>query len=308
MINCSAEQLIMKERVTIRGRTNDGRVRLRRGEPVSGGHDGRMTESATTSEVVTRLRAAGCVFAEEEARLLISAAPTATDLAAMVDRRVAGLPIEQVLGWAEFCGLRVAVDPGVFVPRRRTEFLARQATTLAQPHSVVVDLCCGSGAVGAVMLAAQRAIELYAVDIDPAAVRCARRNLTAVGGRVYEGDLYQPLPTTLRGRVDVLVANAPYVPTKEFALLPAEARMHEPRVALDGGADGLDVQRRVIDAAPLWLAPWGHLLIETSERQAPQTVEAFTRNGLIPRVLSSEEFDSTVVSGTWPAARSGAGD
>ncbi len=249
------------------------------------------------SVIVTRLRAAGCVYAEDEARLLISTARTQADLAAMVDRRAAGLPLEHVLGWAEFCGLRIAVDPGVFVPRRRTEFLVHQAAALARPRAVVVDLCCDSGAVGAALIAAQDRVELYAADIDPAAVRCARRNIAA-GGQVYEGDLYEPLPAPLRGRVDVLLANVPYVPTEEVGLLPPEARMHEPRVALDGGADGLEVLRRVTAAAPLWLAPGGHLLVETSERQAPQAAETFAREGLIPRVASSDELNATVVIGT----------
>jgi release factor glutamine methyltransferase len=259
------------------------------------------------SVIVTRLRAAGCVFAEDEARLLISAARTPADLAAMVDRRAAGLPLEHVLGWAEFCGLRIAVDPGVFVPRRRTEFLVRQAAALARARPVVVDLCCGSGAVGAALVAALDRVELYAADIHPAAVRCARRNVAAAGGQVYEGDLYEPLPATLRGRVDVLVANAPYVPTEAIGLLPPEARRHEPRVALDGGADGLDVQRRVSAAAPQWLAPGGYLLVETSERQAPQTVETVACHGLIPRVASSDEMNATVVIGTRPALRSDRG-
>ncbi|MFI6452710.1 putative protein N(5)-glutamine methyltransferase [Streptosporangium amethystogenes] len=259
--------------------------------------------------IVTRLRAAGCVFAEDEADLLISTAPTPSDLTAMVDRRVAGLPLEHVLGWAEFCGLRIAVDPGVFVPRRRTEFLIRQAVAVQDPQApvrtrVVVDLCCGSGAVGAALVAALERVELHAVDIDPAAVRCARRNVAAIGGQVYGGDLYAPLPGTLRGRVDLLVASAPYVPTEAIGLLPPEARIHEPRVALDGGEDGLDVVRRLAAAAPLWLAPDGHLLVETSERQAPRTVEAFTRNGLIPRVTGSDELDATVVIGTRPTSRS----
>src|SRR6266545_3314374 len=274
------------------------------------------------SVIVTRLRAAGCVFAEDEAKLLISAARTPTDLAAMVDRRAAGLPLEYVLGWAGFCGLRIAMDPGVFIPRRRTEFLVRQAAALARetaspahqtaspadqaaalarPPAVVVDLCCGSGAVGAALLAALDRVELYAVDIDPAAVRCARRNLAAAGAPVYEGDLYRPLPATLRGRVDVLVANAPYVPTQAIGLLPPEARVHEPRVALDGGADGLDVLRRGAAAAPLWLAPGGPVLGETGRRQAPQTVETVSRAGLIPQVASSEELSATVVIGTRPA-------
>jgi release factor glutamine methyltransferase len=253
------------------------------------------------SAVVTRLRAAGCVFAEDEARLLVSAARTPGELDAMVDRRIAGLPLELVVGWAEFCGLRIGVEPGVFVPRRRTEFLVRQAATLARPGAVVVDLCCGSGAVGAALFAAVEGVDLHAVDIDRAAVQCAGRNVDAAGGRVYEGDLYEPLPATLRGRIDVLVANAPYVPNEALGLLPAEARIHEPRVALDGGADGLDVQRRVIAAAPLWLRPGGYLLVETSERQAPRTLEIFAGSGLIPRVARSNKLHATVVIGTKPA-------
>jgi release factor glutamine methyltransferase len=261
------------------------------------------------SAIVTRLRAAGCVFAEDEAQLLISAAQTPADLAAMVDRRAAGLPLEHVLGWAEFCGLRIAVDPGVFVPRRRTEFLVRQAAALAG-HSqgpasqarpvVVVDLCCGSGAVGIALAAALDPVELHAADVDPDAVTCACRNVAAVGGQVYHGDLYEPLPAALRGRVGLLTANVPYIPTEAIGLLPAEARLHEARVALDGGPDGLDVLRRVATAAPQWLAPGGHLLVETSERQAAQAAEVFAGCGLLPRVASSDELSATVVIGTRP--------
>lgn len=256
------------------------------------------------SVIITRLRAAGCVFAEDEARLLIFASRTRDELDGMVDQRVAGLPLEHILGWAEFSGLRIAVDPGVFVPRRRTEFLVRQAAALARPRAVVVDLCCGSGAVGAALAASLDHIDLHATDIEPAAVRCARRNIVPAGGQVYEGDLYEPLPAALHSHVDVLVANAPYVPTEAIGLMPPEARIHEPRVALDGGPDGLEVQRRVAAAAPVWLAPGGHLLIETSERQAPQTAEIFARNGLIPRVARSDELDSTVVIGARPALQS----
>jgi len=132
-------------------------------------------------------------------------------------------------------------------------------------------------------------------------VACARRNLAAAGGRVYEGDLYQPLPATLRGRVDVLAANVPYVPTEEVGLLPPEARTHEPLLALDGGTDGLDVLRRVAAAAPRWLAPGGCLLTEISERQAQRAVEALAVSGLTPRVASSDERNATVIIGTRPA-------
>ncbi|WP_151481958.1 putative protein N(5)-glutamine methyltransferase [Streptomyces albicerus] len=251
------------------------------------------------AHVVTTLRSAGCVFAEDEARLIVSTARTPAELTAMVDRRVAGLPLEHVLGWAEFSGLRIAVEQGVFVPRRRTEFLVRQAVALAPEAPLVVDLCCGSGAVGAALAASLPGAELHAADIDPAAVRCARRN---VGGRghVYEGDLFEPLPRTLRGRVGVLAANVPYVPTEEVELLPPEARDHEPLVALDGGGDGLDILRRVAAEAPEWLTPGGSLLVETSERQADRAVETFARAGLIPRLEVSEELYATVVIGTKP--------
>ncbi len=252
--------------------------------------------------LVTRLRAAGCVFAEDEARLLSESAESPDDLARMVDLRVAGHPLEQVLGWAEFCGLRVAVAPGVFVPRRRTEFLVEQAAALGREltwPAVVVDLCSGTGSVARALAAALGRVELHAGDVDPAAVACARTNLAGLG-RVHHGDLDQPLPASLAGRVDLLVANAPYVPTGSFHLLPPEARLHEPRVALDGGADGLAVQRRVVEVAPRWLRPGGHLLIETSRPQAPALVASVAGQGFSARVAHSEEYGATVVIGTWP--------
>ncbi|GGJ06032.1 putative protein N(5)-glutamine methyltransferase [Streptomyces brasiliensis] len=256
-----------------------------------------MPPLSSPASVIAALRAAGCVFAEDEAELILATARTPDELAAMVDGRVLGLPLEHVLGWAEFHGLRVTVEPGVFVPRRRTEFLVDQALAQAPDASVVVDLCCGSGAVGAALAAALGPVELHAADVDPAAVRCARRNIAAFGGHAHEGDLFDALPATLRGRVDVLAANVPYVPTGELGLLPAEAREHEPRAALDGGPDGLGILRRVVTAAPDWLAPGGRLLVETSERQVPTAVEEFTRAGLNTRLAVSEELYATVLIG-----------
>lgn len=248
--------------------------------------------------LVAVLRAGGCVFAEEEAELILAAARTPSEAAAMARRRAAGLPLEHVVGWAEFHGLRVRVEPGVFVPRRRTEFLVDQALAAAPHASVLVDLCCGSGAVGAALAASLGQVELHAADIDPAAVRCARGNIAAARGHVHTGDLFTALPDRLRGRVDILAANVPYVPSAEVPLLPAEAREHEPLVALDGGGDGLDVLRRVAAEARCWLAPGGCLLVETSERQAPAAVEAFARGGLTVRVARDEELYAHVVVGT----------
>jgi release factor glutamine methyltransferase len=147
--------------------------------------------SSPSPDVVSALRAAGCVFAEDEAALLLATARTPDELAAMVRRRVDGVPLEHVLGWAEFAGLRIFVGPGVFVPRRRTEFLVERAAALAPRRAragggrtVVVDLCCGSGAVGAALAAALGDVELHAADVDPAAVRSPRRTVTPGGGPV----------------------------------------------------------------------------------------------------------------------------
>jgi release factor glutamine methyltransferase len=275
------------------------------------------------SMVVARLRAAGCVFAEEEAAILASTGASPAELDAMVGRRAAGEPLEQVVGWAEFAGLRVFVDPGVFVPRRRSEFLVDVAVLLAgRPDDVVVDLCCGTGALGlavAVKLAraadgaecdADRAavadvrrggVELHAADLDPAAVACARRNVGPAGGHVYAGDLFTPLPGSLRGRIGVLICNAPYVPTTEIAFMPAEARDHEALMALDGGADGLAILRRAAAGAGAWLAPGGVLLVETSERQATAMADVMAAAGLAAQVHEDDESGATVVTGVVPA-------
>jgi len=247
--------------------------------------------------VTARLRASGSVFAEDEAELLIAEARTPDELESMVEQRVAGRPLEVIVGWAEFCGLRIVVGPEVFVPRRRTEVVVREAIARARPGAVVVDLCCGSGAVGTAIHAAIAGVELYASDIEPAAVRCARRNVEPLGGQVFEGDLYDPLPESLRGRVNLLVVNAPYVPTDAIALMPPEAREHEPHITLDGGADGVDVQRRVAAGAAAWLAPGGQLLIETSREQAARTFAAFHAGGLTAEVRRADDVDGTVVIG-----------
>ena len=278
------------------------------------------------ASVVARLRAAGCVFAEDEAAVLLAGARSTVELDALVERRAAGEPLEQVVGWAEFAGLRILVDPGVFVPRRRSEFLVSVAVGLGRSRMgggsaipVIVDLCCGTGALGLAVAAGltvpggavaagpasgvgtvsgeRGEVELQAADLDPAAVACARRNVEPAGGHVYVGDLFAALPDRLRGRVDILICNAPYVPTGDVAFLPAEARDHEPLVALDGGLDGLAVLRRAASGAPSWLAPGGALLVETSERQAAEMAGAMAAADLRPVVHTEEDTGATVVTG-----------
>ena len=217
-------------------------------------------------ELVERLAAAGCVAADEEAGMLTEAAggdPGRLD--ALVRRREAGEPVEWIVGWAPFCGLRVAVHPGVYVPRVQTEVLARRALALLPPGGVAVDLATGSGAVAAVLQAAQPTATVFATELDPVAVDCARANRIAV----KQGDLDEPLPPALQGRVDVLTANVPYVPTSALGFLPRDVQDHEPRTALDGGDDGLDLVRRVLALAPRWLRPGtGRVLVEIGPDQA----------------------------------------
>jgi release factor glutamine methyltransferase len=253
----------------------------------------------TEPEIVATLRAAGCVFAEDEAALLLAEDYSSPQLAAAVARRSSGEPLEVILGWAEFAGLRVGIDAGVFVPRQRTAFLVETAVGLASSRAVVVDLCCGSGALGLAVRSAVPGIRLFAADLEPAAVACARRNV-GDRGDVFLGDLFEPLPPSLHGTVDLLLVNAPYVPSREIERMPPEARDFEPRRALDGGIDGLAVHRRVAAEAPSWLARRGTLLIEVSENQAEDAAAMVERSGLLARILYSDDYDATVVTGTMP--------
>lgn len=296
-------------------------------------------------ELVARLRAAGCVFAEDEARIITEAADgDAARLEELAAARIGGLPLEHLVGWAQLDGRRWRVAPGVFVPRQRSELLVREAAERAAAGGPVllVDLCCGCGALGgavaARLLAAGRDVEIHAADVDPVAVTCAHDNLKALSddgatlgvtsspndslsrpapGRLtahtYTGDLAGPLPAELWGRVDVLVANAPYVPTDAIGMMPPEAREHEPRAALDGGDDGLAILRRVIGLAPKLLRPGGHLLVETGEGQVSAAVGHLEAAGLMTTVLSDDELGATALAASLPRAdvpfvSSGAGE
>ena len=245
--------------------------------------------------VVRRLSAAGCVFAEDEADVLLAEAASDAELHRMTALRETGRPLELVVGWAQFCGIRVAVADGVFVPRRRTELLVEVVRRLSPSAQVLVELCCGTGAVS-MALARHGIAEIHAVDVDPRAVRCAEANLSGTGATCYLGDLFDPLPAHLRGRVEVLVASPPYVPTNAIATLPAEARLHEPRVALDGGQDGLTVHRSIARAAAAWTAPGGRVLLETSAEQGEPLVGVWDDEGWSAVIHRREENDSTVVA------------
>lgn len=252
--------------------------------------------SAKERTLIERLRRAGCVFAEDEAALLLAQAD-GSELEALVARRVGGEPLESVLGWAQFGAIRIEVGPGVFVPRRRSELLVTASLDVLGDAATVIDLCCGSGAIGAAILASRPELQLYASDIDETAVAVARRNLEPRGAHVYRGDLFDAFPRPLCGRIDLIVVNAPYVPSGEIAFMPPEARDWEPAIALDGGGDGLDVHRRIAAEARRWLAPGGHLLIETSERQASEDLRMFTEAGFDARIVRDDDLDATIVVG-----------
>lgn len=185
-------------------------------------------------------------------------------------RRVAGQPLEWLLGYVDFGGHRLSVGPGVFVPRQRTVALAEAAISALPSGGLLVELCAGAGAVAAVVSRRRPDVTVVAAELDPAAAEHARRNLP--DGIVVVGDLYDPLPRSLRGRVDVIACNAPYVPSGRVALMPPEARDFEPRRAVDGGPEGVDLHRRVIAGASAWLGRAGVLLVESTADQVELVV------------------------------------
>lgn len=251
--------------------------------------------------LAARLRTAGSVFAEDEADLLLDAGDgDPVRLRGLVQRRLAGEPLEVVLGWAAFDGHRVRVVPGVFVPRTRTTVVVEHAARRLQRYDRVVDLCCGVGAVSVALLGRVGALDLVAADIDPDAVDVAAENI-GDRGIVVLGDLFDPLPERFRGAVDVLAVNAPYVPTGAVATMPTEARDHERRVALDGGADGLDVHRRIAAGAGEWLRPGGAVVIEVSAEQAAASATAFAAAGFAVSVETDDEVDGTCVVAVRPS-------
>jgi release factor glutamine methyltransferase len=211
--------------------------------------------------LAARLAAAGCVAADDEARELLLDAPDSHELDARVRRREDGEPLAWITGRVRFGGLDLHIAPGVYVPRPQSEDLARRAAALLPARGLALDLCTGSGAIAAWMRRAVPTARVVAVDVDVAAVRCARANgVPSLLGDLAEAVRAAPV-------VDVVTAVAPYVPSGVRRLLPADVQRHEPAHALDGGPDGLDVVRRVVAAAAARLVPGGHLLVEVGGDQ-----------------------------------------
>jgi release factor glutamine methyltransferase len=259
--------------------------------------------SRERSRVLHALAAGGCIDPAAEADALLDASRAGGDpLEELIARRLAGEPLGWITGWVRFCEARVRVDPGVFVPRPQTESLARRAAALLPEDGIAVDLCTGSGAVAVVLGAARPRATVIATDIDPAAVACARRN----GVEALPGDLDEPLPPTLRSRVDVVTAVVPYVPTEELHLLPRDVLAHEPRRALDGGPRGTLVLERAAGASTRWLRPGGSVLLELGGEQADELSATMADAGLtLIRVHRDEEGGDRAIEARLPDPRFG---
>jgi release factor glutamine methyltransferase len=243
-----------------------------RGEPTE--RDRGASADSRGAWIVRRLREAGCVSAEAEADEILRAADGA-DPADLVERRAAGEPLAWIVGSTTFCGRRLRVDRGVFVPRPQTEALARRAVELLPEVGIAIDLCTGCGAVAAVLRAERPRATIVATDVDPVAVACARGN--GVDARL--GDLDDPLPRDMTDRVDLVTAVVPYVPSEELHLLPSDVLAFEPRAALDGGPGGLAMLRRAAAAAARCLGPGGSALFELGGDQAAAMTDAFAELG-----------------------------
>jgi release factor glutamine methyltransferase len=220
--------------------------------------EGLGSRTGPPKDLVVRLRAAGCVAAEEEAAELAAAAPDDVTRESWTRRREAGEPLAWITGTITFCGHRLHIDPGVYVPRPQTEELAsRAARLLAADRSSrrAVDACTGSGAVAFHLAYSVAGSAVVGVDTDPLAVRCATTN----GLLSFRGDLCEALAAD---SFDVVTAVAPYVPRGELRFLPTDTLRYEPISALDGGTDGLETVRRVVASAARVLRDGGWLLLE----------------------------------------------
>ncbi|MEW6476475.1 MAG: peptide chain release factor N(5)-glutamine methyltransferase [Actinomycetota bacterium] len=205
-----------------------------------------------------------------------------TRLAALVERRLAGEPLQYVLGRWSFRGLDLLVDARVLIPRPETEVVAEIALAEARRRNggaagggiTVADLGTGSGALALALAAELPQAEVWATDVSPAALAVARANLAAVGpsaaSRVHfaEGMWYEALPAPLQGRLHVIVSNPPYVTEAEFAGLPTEVRDHEPTGALVAGPTGRESLEQLVAGGLPWLAPGGALVLELAPHQA----------------------------------------
>jgi len=192
----------------------------------------------------------------------------------MVARRAGREPLQYILGSQEFCGLEFAVTPAVLIPRHDSELLVEEALSRAGANCRILDIGLGSGCIAVALAARLPGSEVCGVDNSPEALAVARDNAERNNVRltIMAGSLFAPVAGE---RFDIIVSNPPYIPSGDLAGLEPEVREHEPRAALDGGADGLDFYRRIIPQAVGHLQPGGWLLVEVGVGQAAAVKELF---------------------------------
>ena len=250
------------------------------------------------------LAEAGFVAAEEEAAELTARARGDAELLdALVTRRLSGEPLAWITGHVTFCGLDVRVDPGVYVPRWHSEALAERAAERLPEGGVAIDVCTGSGAIAKVLAARRPAARVVGTDADERAVACAAAN----GVEAYLGDLLAPVPGELRGRADVVGGVVPFVPTGELPLLQRDTFAFETALGYDGGADGTEVLRRVLAAAPALLRDGGAVVLGLGAGQPEALREDLAELGYRDvRVVHDEDGDVRGIEATYSAAMSAA--
>jgi len=213
-------------------------------------------------------------------------------LAALVERRSTGEPLAWITGSTRFCGRSVSVAAGVYVPRWQSEPLAGRAAELLPPHGRAIDLGTGSGAIAGVLADRRPGASVLGTESDPVAAACARNN----GVTVAEGDLFDGVPASWKGTVDLIVAVLPYVPTDEIEYLPRDVRNFEPPTALDGGVDGLAIVRRAATESRQWLRVGGHVLFEVGGDQPGILVPILEWSPFASvRVISDADGDARAV-------------
>ena len=208
----------------------------------------------------------------------------------LVRRRAQGEPLQQILGETEFYSRTFKVEPGVFIPRPETERLVEEAVVLLAPPDrrllapVAVEIGCGTGIIGISLALEVPRLIVHATDINPAAVNLTKHNAHTLGAeprvQVQQGNRFDPLPSHLKGQVDLVVSNPPYVRAADIPGLATEVSEHDPVEALDGGEDGLVFYRALASTVGAWLRPGGHVAVEIGDEQGQDVEDIFSASGL----------------------------
>ncbi len=208
----------------------------------------------------------------------------------LVRRRAQGEPLQQILGETEFYSRMFKVEPGVFIPRPETERLVEEAVALVAPPDrrllapVAVEIGCGTGIIGISLALDVPRLNVYATDVNPAAIQLTKHNAHTLGAdprvHVLQGNRFDPLPDHLKGQVDLVVSNPPYIRAADIPGLAIEVSGHDPAEALDGGKDGLVFYRALASKLSDWLRPGGHVAVEIGDDQGQDVEDIFSASGL----------------------------